>query len=69
MNTALRENSVRKRQIEHLERVASRGCVNQLPCRHDECRQCHGTGVKLDGNVCVHMISCNCGKCRTLARH
>ncbi len=33
------------------------------PCLHDGCTQCHGTGVKLDGTMCVHMISCPCPKC------
>ena len=32
-------------------------------CRHDSCPQCHGTGKKENGDVCVHMISCRCPKC------
>jgi hypothetical protein len=32
-------------------------------CLHDMCKQCHGTGVKQDGTICVHHISCPCPKC------
>jgi hypothetical protein len=33
------------------------------PCLHDACPQCHGTGKKEDGTICVHHISCPCPKC------
>jgi hypothetical protein len=33
------------------------------PCMHDNCSQCHGTGKKDNGEICVHMISCPCPKC------
>lgn len=32
-------------------------------CRHKNCSQCHGTGIKKDGQQCIHMISCSCKKC------
>lgn len=32
-------------------------------CLHDGCSECDGTGVKKNGSVCVHMISCPCPKC------
>jgi hypothetical protein len=35
-----------------------------IPCMHDQCSQCKGTGERKDGlGVCVHMISCPCPKC------
>lgn len=33
------------------------------PCMHDNCQECHGTGIKLDGTSCIHDISCPCPKC------
>ena len=33
------------------------------PCRHDSCSECHGTGRKQNGAICIHMISCPCPKC------
>lgn len=34
-------------------------------CLHDNCSSCNGTGIRKDGlGPCVHMISCNCPKCR-----
>lgn len=32
-------------------------------CMHDMCQQCHGTGKKEDGAICIHYISCSCPKC------
>ena len=59
------EKDLRRRQEEHLKRVHGRGEREFQPCMHDGCSRCHGTGVKSDGTVCVHMISCRCPKCRT----
>lgn len=35
----------------------------EIPCAHDRCPECHGTGRKKNGEICVHMISCRCPKC------
>lgn len=35
----------------------------QPHCLHDNCPSCNGTGVKFDGSLCIHHISCNCPKC------
>lgn len=32
-------------------------------CLHDSCPECHGTGTRRNGNMCVHNISCPCPKC------
>lgn len=32
-------------------------------CLHDTCPSCNGTGVKRDGTMCIHGISCPCPKC------
>jgi hypothetical protein len=42
--------------------------LNQRPCLHNSCQNCKGTGVKQDGTVCVHMISCPCPKCSPTMR-
>ena len=34
-------------------------------CMHDNCPNCHGTGINKLGGMCVHGISCPCSKCRT----
>lgn len=36
---------------------------NERPCLHNGCGECHGTGRKANGSMCVHMISCPCPKC------
>ena len=32
-------------------------------CLHKNCPECHGSGVKLNGEICIHMISCPCPRC------
>jgi len=32
-------------------------------CLHDSCPDCSGTGRKVNGQSCVHMISCPCSRC------
>jgi hypothetical protein len=33
------------------------------PCLHKGCSDCHGTGTKKNGELCVHFISCPCPQC------
>ena len=33
------------------------------PCLNKLCIECHGTGKKKDGTLCIHFISCSCSKC------
>ena len=35
-----------------------------IKCLHESCPSCHGTGMKEDGSMCIHMISCPCKTCR-----
>lgn len=32
-------------------------------CLHKTCNQCHGTGKKQDGKMCMHMLVCTCKRC------
>jgi len=38
---------------------------NTVPCMHDSCPTCRGTGQRADGlgGACVHLIACPCPKC------
>jgi len=57
---------LRERQKQHLENVERSLNTHKTPfrpCMHDQCTQCQGTGKKLDGSMCIHMISCPCPKC------
>lgn len=56
------ERDLKERQRKHLEGIGQNN-QNWQPCMHDQCSECHGTGRKSDGTVCVHMISCPCPKC------
>jgi len=55
------ERELRKRQREHLEQVNQK--PDWQPCLHDQCPECHGTGIRVGGGICVHGISCPCPKC------
>jgi hypothetical protein len=32
-------------------------------CLHRSCPECHGTGKRQNGVICVHYISCPCKRC------
>ncbi len=57
------EEELKKKQEEHLKHIQN----NQYwsPCLHDSCPECIGTGIKKNGSMCVHMLSCLCPKCST----
>lgn len=57
------ERDLAERQRKHLERVGQLFGQTWQPCMHDSCPDCVGTGVKHDGSVCIHGISCPCPKC------
>lgn len=57
------EKQLAETQRRHLEQIKARKERNWRPCMHDQCNQCHGTGVKWDGSLCIHLISCPCPKC------
>lgn len=66
MNRDQYEQELKKKQEEHIKRVLDNREVHEAawrPCLHDGCPDCVGTGMKLDGSTCVHMISCPCPKC------
>lgn len=50
-------------QKQHLQNVVGVKNENWRPCMHDACASCHGTGVRIDGSLCIHCISCPCPKC------
>lgn len=57
------EEDLKRRQQEHLNNVQKFQNTNWRPCLHDSCPECLGTGIKKDGTMCVHYISCPCPKC------
>jgi len=57
------EKDLAERQRRHLENVKENTNPYWQPCLHDGCPECLGTGVKIDGSTCIHMISCGCSKC------
>jgi hypothetical protein len=57
------EEDLKRRQKEHLDYVCKRQNKKMRPCLHDSCSDCLGTGVKRDGSMCIHGISCQCPKC------
>lgn len=62
------ENDLRERQRKHWEEVRRRRDGAFVPCAHNQCVQCVGTGIRLDSTPCVHYISCSCPKCSGRAR-
>ncbi|AXN57824.1 hypothetical protein KASHIRA_01700 [Serratia phage vB_SmaM-Kashira] len=41
--------------------------VEKSDCLHVNCPSCRGTGIRANGQMCVHGISCPCKNCRTYA--
>lgn len=65
LNRLQYEEDLKKRQINHLNNIQRQQNTNWRPCLHDSCTECHGTGVRRDGGMCLHGISCPCPKCTT----
>jgi hypothetical protein len=63
MDRKIYEDELRKRQEDHLRNVMTFGNAIWFPCMHDSCPECHGTGIKIDGSMCIHNISCPCPRC------
>lgn len=61
MNRDEYEKDLKRRQLERLAGV--RNDKGWQRCQHDECPECIGTGVKKNGDHCIHAISCPCPKC------
>lgn len=57
------EKELKERQERHMSNIGIQNDINWRACMHDQCTECHGTGIKSDGAVCVHYISCPCPKC------
>ena len=57
------ERDLQKRQEQHLKNVQPFPTYDWSPCLHDSCMACLGTGIKADGSMCIHGISCSCPKC------
>jgi len=55
------ERELKRRQEEHLQSILDNTPFR--PCLHDSCPDCVGTGIKKDGRICVHGLSCPCPKC------
>src|SRR5574343_65807 len=58
---------LKDRQQKHLESISSFNFNTWKPCLHDSCSDCHGTGIKLNGGICWHALSCDCPKCRPMS--
>ncbi len=57
------ERDLKERQRQHLQNIQGQQERNWRPCMHDQCTECHGTGIKSNGSACVHGLSCPCPKC------
>lgn len=58
-----KDEDLRERQRRHLEEVNRRFDNRGHSCLHDGCPECIGTGIRRNGSMCVHSISCPCPKC------
>lgn len=56
------EEYLKQRKKQHLNNIQNNN-LNCMPCLHDNCPECMGTGIKKDGSMCIHNISCTCPKC------
>ena len=60
------ERELKVRQAEHLRNIAKNKAPKWVPCLHDVCPHCLGTGQKIDGSPCVHNLDCTCPKCENV---
>jgi len=63
LNRKQYEEDLERKQKEHLDNIQRQYEVNWQPCMHDACTDCCGTGIRRDGGMCVHGLSCPCPKC------
>lgn len=60
------ERELKEKQKAHLEQVRRNIESEWIPCEHDKCNECFGTGINKKGKVCFnHYKNCTCPKCRT----
>lgn len=59
----MRRRGIYKRGKQWVEPARPERVVGVSDCLHDNCPECHGTGVKRGGGACIHMIACQCRKC------
>lgn len=65
MNKEKYEQELAEKRRKHFENLNRKPVeIEFIPCSHDECDECHGTGINKLGRPCVHMISCRCPKCQ-----
>ena len=57
------EKNLKIRKETHLKNIFDNKSKEWQPCLHEGCPDCIGTGIRTDGSLCVHMISCPCHKC------
>lgn len=57
------ERDLAEIQRQHLANIMGNKNDNWRPCMHDQCTECHGTGIRRGGGMCIHGISCPCPKC------
>ncbi len=60
MNKKEYKKKLEEKKREHLKFVNEE---KWMPCFHDGCSECLGTGIKKTGGTCIHYISCPCPKC------
>ena len=58
------DEDLKRRQEDHLKQVRRQTRNRPSDCLHNRCILCIGTGVKKNGDRCVHFLSCPCGRCR-----
>lgn len=56
-------NEKQQKHLDNVKQFLEKGLENSKPCLHDSCAECIGTGIKNDGAMCIHYISCPCKKC------
>ena len=51
---------IRRKREEEIEKARKDGT---LKCLHNSCQDCKGSGLTVDGKLCIHGIACPCTKC------
>lgn len=60
---AIERARIRMKNFSAEDRNVLNGRLRKSICLHSRCSECGGSGLKKNGDLCLHFLSCSCKKC------